>query len=254
MSGPSSAHAKLDRAAALREALARDLAVLGDANQYGIVKQVDPATGCFHFRFGSVPPMPGELNLQIGEVLHNYRCSLDHLIWQLVVSAGHAPSDHNEFPIFNDSRKYEKAKGRKLAGVPPSAYGVVDGLQPCYSTPPQDYWWYLWYLYELNNADKHRQLLLTRRHIPNLAVGWFGAGDHQPPIISRIHPEIADDQEFVSVVPTTGNVDLQVRLTIRVCFGNPPAGIRTDLPVDNILSLIDSAVREAFSRLTTFLH
>jgi len=249
----SSAHAKLTRASHLQEALARDLEVLGAAQSYTIVKDTDSATGYCRFRFSSVPVMPNDLDLRIGEVLYNYRCALDHLVWQLALSKGNQPDEHNEFPIFNNADKYEKAKVIKLHGLSPDAIAVIDRFQPFQCVLPNDYWWYLWYLYRLSNADKHRQLLFTRRHISTLAVGWFSDGTVKPPIVSRLRGQVDPDQEIVSVLDTTGMNDLTVRPRILVCFSDPPADIRTDMPVHNIMGLIDTAVHEVFARLDGYL-
>ena len=72
--------------------------------------------------------MPPGLEVVIGEMVYNFRCSLDHLVWQLVLSEGATPDHRNEFPIFNDPSDYETAKKRKLNN--PGALPTVEALFP----------------------------------------------------------------------------------------------------------------------------
>jgi hypothetical protein len=43
-------------------------------------------------------PSPLRLGVIVGDFLHNLRCVLDHLVWQLVLSNGQTPSVRNQFP------------------------------------------------------------------------------------------------------------------------------------------------------------
>ena len=162
---------KFNRAGEHVETLDQQLVPLQDLKSYVIASDVDNETGEQIRRFEYVPPMPVGMEVLIGEMLYNFRCSLDHLVWQLVLSEGNTPNNRNEFPIFKDPVRYEAEKTGKLRGVSNAIIGIVDKLQPCNSTGIDDYWKPLWDLQVLNNADKHRHLLLTRRALnPNIRV------------------------------------------------------------------------------------
>jgi len=248
MSDITGPRVKLNRAAQQFESLDRELLALSDLKSYTVSKDVDSKTGNQIYSFADVPLIPDDLSLRIGEMLYNFRCSLDHLIWHLVVTEGNIPSIRNEFPIFNDSTKYESDKVRKLNGIPNTVVPIIDALQPCHSTGPNDYWWYLWYLHELSNADKHRHLLITRRSLGKKLRMSFTAD--VIPKANYLDTPVEDGATFAIVEP---NVDVDIRPTIQILFDNAPSDIRKDLPVGNILNLINMSVLEVFKRLDSYI-
>jgi len=251
MPSGSSAHAKLSRASQQCEALKNDLAVLSDVSSYTLAKDTDLASGRLCFRFDQVPLVPHDLELRIGEVLYNYRCSLDHLIWQLVLSEGNRPTCHHEFPIFKDESEYKSKRVRtRIEGAHPKAIAIIDECQPYNCRSPRDRRRYLWYLHRLNNIDKHRQLLVTRRAIPWRAVGWFG------PLEPKFHwlaGPVEVNGELVSVEVPPGVADVQPRFIVKVHFSDLPDDLEASVPVDRIMAGIDSAVDMVFSKLSPFL-
>jgi len=236
---------KYNRAREHVETLRRNLEPLRDLDTYVITRDIDDKTGEQIHRFDDVPPMPMGLEVLIGEMLYNFRCSLDHLVWQLVLSEGITnPDQRNEFPIFDDSVDYEAAKKRKLRGVSDTVRAIIDSLQPCYSTGANDYWKWLWYLHRLNNADKHRHLLLTRRALaPIQRVSNFG---NKITKVAFFNVPVEKGAIFFRGEP---NVNMKVEPSIKVFFSNAPSDIRQDLPIENIIDLIYGAVDEAFRRL-----
>ena len=107
---------KFNRAGEHVETLRRHLSPLHDLESYIIASDIDDKTGEQIRRFENVPPMPVGLEVLLGEMLYNFRCSL-HLVWQLVLSEGNTPNNRNEFPIFKDSVRYEAEKTGKLRHV-----------------------------------------------------------------------------------------------------------------------------------------
>ncbi len=245
MASLDSPRAKFDRAREQCNALSRDLSTLYDLKFYTITKEVDNATGNQIYSFTNVPPIPDDLSLRIGEMLYNFRCSLDHLVWQLVLSEGNTPTIRNEFPIFIDVGKYEAEKGNKLKGVSNAVVAIVDSLQPCYSTMTNDCWWYLWYLHELCNAEKHRHLLLTRQTLGRkLRLSWTST---KAPKARYLAVPVEVGAVFLILKP---NMDVHGDPTIQILFSNTPSNVRADLPVESIISLISAAVYKVFERLS----
>jgi hypothetical protein len=131
-------------------------------------------------------PCPDMWGVLIGEILHNFRSSLDHLVWELVIletgkppqptKAGTTPK--TGFPVFQYFQGYKSDRGEPLLlrGVGSSAKALIESLQP-FSTgegvnSP------LWHMKELNDFDKHRTLHLTGASLhggdvvfPDLAPG-----------------------------------------------------------------------------------
>lgn len=256
MLSTSSAQAKLDRARAQCDTLCSELAALSDRASYGFDKRVDTTNGEEVYYFADVPSLPPDLALRIGEMLYNYRCSLDHLVWQLVLSAGKTPGTNNEFPIFNDITKYASGKVRRLDGVPPAAISIIDGFQPCSCALVHEPGWHLWYLHELNNVDKHRQLVVTRRILgPKLRLSYVTrAGNSPVSVPARYYAApVEDGAEFARVKPTLGAENLEVHPRILVLFDDPPSPLMNDVPVDHVISLIDTAVATVFAKLRGFI-
>lgn len=236
--------AKYNRASVHVETLRSHLYPISDLKSYVITTDVEDKTGYQIRRFGEVPPMPPDLDVLFGEMLYNYRSALDNLVYQLVLSAGSTPTNRTEFPIFNDSARYKAEKGGKLQGVSDAVCTIIDELQPCNSTGPNDYWWYLWYLQVLNNTDKHRHLLLTRRALaPIQRVMFFTT---KTPRAAFFNVPVEKGAVFFRAEP---NVDMNVEPRIEVFFRNAPEGIRSDLPLLNVVGLIEMGVYEAFRRL-----
>lgn len=234
---------KYNRAEEHVQTLRQHLSPLRDLNSYVIASHIDSETGDQIRRFDQVPPMPDGLDVLLGEMLYNFRCSLDHLVWQLVLSEGNTSTTRNEFPIFLDSARYEAEKGSKLQGVSNTVVTIIDRLQPCYSTGPDDYWSHLWELQVLSNTDKHRHLLLTLRTLGQLYVsGQFES-------IPRAHYLAVPVEVGAVFFRGEPNVNMNVQPTIQVLFSNAPSDIRQDLPVENIIGLISGSVGEAFGRL-----
>jgi hypothetical protein len=101
------------------------------------------------------PDPPMSIGLLAGDIVHNLRAALDHLMWQLVIANGQVPDDQTMFPISREERLYLKAReGRKVRGIDAEALRRLDALKP-YKGGNGD----LWELHELDIVDKHRLLL-----------------------------------------------------------------------------------------------
>ena len=108
----------------------------------------------------AVKDVPPEIPCVLGDVLHNLRCSLDHMAYQLALShsgSSQANPDRLYFPIVESHEKYEK---RKSSGDPffvtvgAKVVEAVDRLKP-YRGGNDGLWW----LHALNNIDKHRMVV-----------------------------------------------------------------------------------------------
>jgi len=126
---------------------------------YQLGFRIDPDQRPTYF-VQSVKDIPPEIACVLGDVLHNLRCTLDHLAYQLALSVSGSSLAHPDriyFPITETQEKYEK---RKLSGDPfltilsPGAVAAVDRLKP-YRGGNDGLWW----LHALNNIDKHRMVV-----------------------------------------------------------------------------------------------
>ena len=107
-------------------------------------------------------PPPIDLMLLAGEVAHQLRSALDHVIYLL---ANKTAEKRRQFPIFKERDKFVAGAPSMIKGVSRRATALIEGYQPYNGSPAdQDT---LWMLHDLNNTDKHRL-------IPSCLI----AGDH----------------------------------------------------------------------------
>lgn len=128
--------------------------------------------------------LPASLPLIIGDAIHNQRCALDHLMWELVAMDGGTQDRHLQFPLRDTRQNYEAAcrgvktprEDTKQLLVDFAAYlGGAGEL--------------LYAIHRLDNADKHTGLMpvvhVTQATVPliNRDTGERWRSD---PIVARI--------------------------------------------------------------------
>lgn len=74
------------------------------------------------------PPM--RLGVILGDVIHNARSALDHLVWQLVIANGKTPTRSNAWPIVTNPREWESSGVSRLRGINPKQIELIDQGQP----------------------------------------------------------------------------------------------------------------------------
>ena len=96
------------------------------------------------------------------EIIHNLRCALDYLVFQLVIlKTGAQPTTNKtQFPIFKSQSGFDsRGISQMLRGVGANAVALIQSLQP-FATG-EDVRSPLWHLSEFSNWDKHRSIHLT---------------------------------------------------------------------------------------------
>lgn len=102
---------------------------------------------------------PLRLAVIVGEIAHQLRSALDHVVTQLhAVGPGGGDPAKLEFPICLNPKRFASARKRgKITGVSESAAAAIEDLQPYRtSTPPEHAALYV--LHNLDRTDKHRVL------------------------------------------------------------------------------------------------
>ena len=135
----------------------------------------------------------------LGDVLHNFRSSLDHLAYALTVAEQGAPLSpelerQTEFPIFSTKDGFDKFGSPAIRGMSQQAQSTIEELQPYqrgadWALDP------LWLLHELSNIDKHRRAALTSLHLePMMEVRAGSFADVQ---IGISGPATPNDSPYV---------------------------------------------------------
>ena len=155
-------YAKLDRAREHLDTLRRELDRAEAVNAYRAVEEFNSEERRHIWRLKVDSTVVERLSVVAGDVVHNLRSSLDHLVWQLILKAGRQPTKTAEFPIYLSKSPpprecFDKAGRRKIHDVPDEAKDIIESVQPYHSAKPSES--DLWLLNELDNIDKHRTLI-----------------------------------------------------------------------------------------------
>jgi len=112
--------------------------------------------------YANKDPIPAIFGLIAGDFLQNMRSVMDYLVWHLIIANGKIPHKTNTgFPVCKTPEAWKSASARKLAGVPDEAIALLETLQPYPERRKKDIPLPMEVLDELNNENKHRQVLFT---------------------------------------------------------------------------------------------
>jgi hypothetical protein len=128
----------------------------------------DPATRRLHYIADAITPLPGRLALVVGDMVHNLRSALDHTAYQLFLANRGTPIDgkHVAFPIEKSFGEYRDSSNRKLRDVASAAKAAIDALRPYKGGDDRFY-----QISALDNADKHRLLLVVAAQLRSVSFG-----------------------------------------------------------------------------------
>ncbi len=104
---------------------------------------------------------PDAWAVQLGEIVHNLRSSLDHLVYEASATADDGTALHGTaYPVYMNEARYNQEAAYRIRGLNDTTKAFVRSLQPFTNDDPEIVP-YLWLLHELSNTDKHRLLNLT---------------------------------------------------------------------------------------------
>lgn len=110
----------------------------------------------------TTPEIDPRVNTLIGEHLHDLRSALDHLAWQLVLTARGTSTEDTKFPILEIAPPTnEQGQGGRpgvAGGVSSKAKTLIGSAQP-YKWGARYREHTLWLLHKLWNIDKHRHVI-----------------------------------------------------------------------------------------------
>lgn len=168
-----------------------------------------------------IAPVPLRLCVIVGEVLHQLRSSLDHLIWALARRKHANPGFKIGFPVCETRDKYEKSiKNGIVKGISGKTLPLIEAVQPYRESAPRKS--PLFILDDLNITDKHKLLM----------VAVFAV---RPPDAINIDPGEAD---ITFVLPDPKLIRPYVRPTkdgaevfrYRIRGGNPKTKVHLNFP------------------------
>jgi hypothetical protein len=101
------------------------------------------------------PTPPLHLGVIVGDFLHNLRCGLDHLVWQLVILNGSQPTRSHQFPICDTEGEFRGKADRQLRYLAARQVETIASFQP-YRLGREAKMHSLAVLRDLSNIDKHQ--------------------------------------------------------------------------------------------------
>jgi hypothetical protein len=231
---------------------------LRKSNPYAIGRRDDPNSGLATYYSASVPDIPSDIPLILGDALQNLRSTLDHLIWKMVERDGGTPGTHTGFPIFDDLKEYETRMPGKVKGLREGAIEKINLLYP-YKAGNHN----LWLLHRLNIVDKHR-LLLTVCHRP---LGHTLTPSEESEFIRKRGGNLGDALKYeVSylkgrAVPLHAGDDLrtiplsEVNENIGFMFSVAisEAGLAEGAPLDMLLTFLSMEVSQVINDLANYV-
>jgi hypothetical protein len=174
--------AKVNRAEEHRQALHDYVGSLfeSERNRATLRADADGETGYHIISLQTVPDLSRaveEISVRVGDIAHNLRSALDHLVWQLAcLNTNGNPlwPRRIQFPIEDDPAKFQSRctpgtqRNAWLGEVDPTYHTIIERFQPYHGMDnfngPSQQWWSgyvheLALLRDLSDLDKHRLLV-----------------------------------------------------------------------------------------------
>jgi hypothetical protein len=187
--------AKLDRArehiVTLRDA-EREYFDGPEGRPFTTERSFDPASNVYTFFAQVTRTPPLRIGTILGDIVHNLRSTLDHLVWQMVLEHSGDPSalrPRPYFPICLTESDWERVLAKGVRGVSSESSAMLRSVQPFVTNPLQPERAPLNTLHELWNQDKHRVILAI--------AAALGTHDREMTFVKT--PVHRPDAEFVAI-------------------------------------------------------
>ena len=233
--------AKLDRADESLDALDEEMRAISNGEPSTSLIELDFQTGWHTVEIARVKPIPARPSILVGESLYHGRSALEHLVWALVKANDQTPGKDHTFPLWDKPARIKKASDTKdafirvtqrkqLAGVPPAAVALIEGLQPYNRPDPARS--FLSILNHMARDDRHHAIhshFVGSRPVTDMQ-SWYRL-PHGVQFV-EFHPLLREGQSIeagtkiacfrVSSYRRYPQVQVQSRLPIFVAFGSEP--------------------------------
>jgi len=120
------------------------------------IEKAEEESGDLVYRVRVRESPPPVLAIILGDLIHNARSALDHLIWWAVETQGASPTARTSFPIADTETKFSQMAVTALAGVSSETRAKIEDIKPWKDGSPP-----LLHLHRLDIVDKHRLLLVV---------------------------------------------------------------------------------------------
>ena len=238
--------AKLSRAEDELNALSKEIRQWVELNPYASSAQLNPIDDSYSVFLENAEQIPAqEWGLALGEMIHNTRGALDHLVAALVIVAGRGPHKRHQFPIVECNAEWDRQvvnppRNRKrgfLDYIPTNQIALIKAAQPYTPATGKPS---LLILQRFSNADKHRVIhaaatWLSRSPKVEISVEFpvpLRRVDHHPPgtplgdrtEIARVYPTMLQGgpgTPSVGFDPSGLEMQVDTHVPLTTVFGEP---------------------------------
>lgn len=208
-----------------------------ETNPYPSRIDVDRKTGRYRVFYDFTVPLPPRFPVRVGEIAHDLRSALDHLVWREAIELLRREPTEKEawaikFPLERTRVRFRKSEVKRY--VSPDAWAVIERHQP-YDRGKPKRTKALALVHWINRIDKHRLL-----HGNRVYVAWFKPIDlmdfgdrwlieavHVPGVVGS---EGERDTEVARYrfEPHLGESEVRVKAAplLSVSYGNSPRYLR----------------------------
>jgi hypothetical protein len=252
--------AKLGRADEHTQAIKSEIRRWRDSNPYLITREhnTDFTRHSLVAHVGIHPPLV-RWSLMVGDVIHNLRSALDHLVYAIAVMESKGviplPGESNiMFPIRNSDTDFRSVEKKRLMSLRTESRTAIEACQP-YNRKHSDLPPLLSVLEELEIADKHKLLQIAFTGQAQGEVGFVGnteAGTHIEALANV--GEIKEGTEVVFYTCSRPVPDMKfdrfdlLFAVMLVHKPGPSGNDRTDVP--SLLALLNKEVRDVIEKIS----
>jgi hypothetical protein len=243
----SSAWSKLARSDEHLQALHKKTRAFFDSNPYAFGLERDLEHSRYVFSTLLVTPPPPKLGPIFGDYIHNLRCALDHLAWQLALIryGGMIPTDAErqiQYPIGKDLTSFRCHSA--LPHFKREHVTFMEGFQTAQGGPSD----LLMLIRELSNTDKHRIMHPLAVSIADQTPDFVATKDAVIRDVSYVPGKLlVENTEFATVAfeKTGPDPEVEMRgLPVVLSFGDAPdSALR---PMQDIVTQVLHEATEAF--------
>jgi hypothetical protein len=210
------------------------------------------------YRCNSVPLLPPEVPLMVGEILYGFRSALDCAVY--AISARKDPDFRSGFPIFlhpapnwqgaGNERGFDPDGLRKIRLLPCEAQEIIKRYQP-YDNHPTPASAPVWWLQELRNIDEHRTILLASAVVKTKTLSARSEVDeHVPAPLTWTNWGFKEGDVVVSIT-LRSKTKFEPHFATEVLLREPGEFVNRELPF--LLRSIRDKVRGAIDDLQSFI-
>ncbi|MGH2429062.1 MAG: hypothetical protein ACRDGV_09315 [Candidatus Limnocylindria bacterium] len=200
-----------------------------------IFREIDREQGVVagHLHVLREPPL--EFGVLVGDIAHDLRSALDHLIYQVAKLSVASPSG-TQFPIYSTKEAYWDVppkgdispRDRYLDGIPEDHRAFVDREQPYMTvTGPDVERHHLRRLSRLSNRDKHRIVAEAFARPISVRLRLLNGSARVQLFIDKEDTALTDGSRiFVARITERSRPGLQIKVDMQTfpAFGSPPLG------------------------------